>query len=185
MNTELDLVKALASGDQKALSEIYESNYSYIEKMILKNSGDVEDAKDIYQDAMLVFYKNAVKPEFRLTSTIKTYLYGISWRLWMKKLSQKKELTISHKEEYIDAFDFELVSKDADDTLNRIVNMLREHGKNCLEIMERFYFSKQSFDEIAEVLGYASGQVVREQKYRCIKRVREGIKTLKISYELD
>lgn len=184
MKSDQHLVDALKSGDQKTLKSIYEGNYSYIENMVLKNSGSTDDAKDIYQEAMLIFYKNIVKPEFILSSTIKTYLYGISWRLWMKKISQRKELTINREEEYIDAFDFELVSKDPDETLNRVVELLKQHGKNCLEILTRIYFNKQSFDHVAEALGYASGQVVREQKYRCIKRVREGIKENNIKYEL-
>ncbi|MFY0599430.1 MAG: sigma-70 family RNA polymerase sigma factor [Cyclobacteriaceae bacterium] len=183
MSSDQHLIDSLITGDQKTLTKVYEANYSYIEKMVLKNSGTADDARDIYQEAMLIFYKNIVKPEFSLTSTIKTYLYGISWRLWMKKISQRKELTINQDEEYIDAFDFELVSKDPDETLNRVVELLKQHGKNCLEILTRIYFDNQSFDHVANALGYASGQVVREQKYRCIKRVREGIKKNNISYE--
>ncbi len=185
MTNEEKLIEGLRSGDQKILKEIYESNYPTVEKMILKNSGTNDDAKDIYQDAMVIFYNNVLKPQFILSSTVKTYLYAISWRLWMKKIREEKKLTITHKEEYIDAFDFELVSKDPDATLNGVVELLKQHGKNCLEILQRFYFNSQSFDQIASALGYASGQVVREQKYRCIKRVREGIKSSNMSYEFE
>ncbi|MFT6867476.1 MAG: RNA polymerase sigma factor (sigma-70 family) [Cyclobacteriaceae bacterium] len=185
LTNEEHLLVGLKSGDQKILKQVYESNYSAVEKMILKNSGTSDDAKDMFQDAMVIFYKNIQKSDFVLSSSIKTYLYAISWRLWMKKIREEKKLTITHKEEYIDAFDFELVSKDPDATLNGVVELLKQHGKNCLEILTRFYFNNQSFDFIASELGYASGQVVREQKYRCIKRVREGIKSSNMSYEFE
>ncbi len=174
----------LRSGDQTILEEIYESNYKSIERMVLKNSGNEDEAKDIFQDTMIIFYKNVTKPEFELKAKISTYLYAISRRLWLKRLREKSHLTFSEADGQIDAFDFELVSKNPNDTMMKVVELLKEGGKNCLEILKRIYFHKQSFEYIADELGYASGQVVREQKYRCIKRVRKGIESLKLSYNV-
>ena len=177
---EIHQIKGLRSGDQEVLEEVYKKNYLSIERMVIKNSGSKDEAKDIYQDTMMIFYKNISKADFQLTASIGTYLYAISKRLWMSRLKEKSRLTHSEEDQVVDAFDFELVSQNPEETLLKVVDLLKKKGKNCLEILKRIYFNKESFDQIAEALGYASGQVVREQKYRCIKRVREEMKELKV-----
>lgn len=178
---EDETLAGLRAGDQGVLDSIYKTNYQVVEAMVLKNSGSVDEAKDVFQDTMLVFLKNIAKANFQLTAAIGTYLYSIAWRLWMKRLRQTSKLTNSEEDQVIEAFDFEIISKSPDDMLNQVVELLNRNGKNCLEILKKIYFNDLSFDEIAEELGYASGQVVREQKYRCIKRVRGEIKALKLT----
>jgi RNA polymerase sigma factor (sigma-70 family) len=176
-----DCIAGLRSGDQRILEEVYATNYLVIERMILKNSGSTDEAKDVFQDAMIVFYKNISRSDFELTASITTYLYAICRRLWMTKLKEKSKLTFEVQDNPVEAFDFELVTKNPDETMLKVVDLLKQKGKNCLEILKRIYFNKESFDFIASELGYASGQVVREQKYRCIKRVREGFKELHLT----
>lgn len=180
LNEDETLV-GLKSGDQEVLDKVYKTNYATIEAMILKNSGSVDEAKDIFQDTMIVFYKNIAKEGFELSAAISTYLYSIGRRLWMKRLRETSKLTFSEEDSAIEAFDFELISKSGDETLHQVVELLKKNGKNCLEILKKIYFNNLSFDTIASDLGYASGQVVREQKYRCIKRVRQDIKELQLT----
>jgi RNA polymerase sigma factor (sigma-70 family) len=180
---EFDFIERIRRGDQGVIREIYTANYASIERMVLKNSGQLEDAKDVYQEAMIVFYKNVVRPEFVLTSAIQTYLYAISYRVWLKKLRDEKRIIIEEPNEIEEALEYELSSKNPNEALHQTMEMLKKYGKNCLDIMKRFYFHNQSFDLIANELGYASGQVVREKKYRCIKKVREGLNAKNVTYE--
>ena len=65
-------------------------------KMVLKNNGTEEEAQDIYQDALIVFWEKVVKDELTLTAKISTYLYSICYNLWLKELDRKRRL--SHEE---------------------------------------------------------------------------------------
>ncbi len=179
--SETTYLEGLKSGNQELLNKVYSSNYPAIERMVLKNSGSSDEAKDVFQDAMLVFYKNISKEGFELTAAISTYIFAISRRLWLKRLKQKSKLSYDQEDASVEAFDFELISKNPDEIMLRVVELLKQRGKNCLDILKRIYFNNQSFDQIADALGYASGQVVREQKYRCIKRVREDLKGVELS----
>ncbi len=178
---EDETLTGLRSGDQGVLDKVYKDNYRAIESMILKNSGSIDEAKDIFQDTMIVFLKNIAKADFKLTASISTYLYSISRRLWMKRLRETSKLTSTEEDGVEEAFDFELIYESADATLHEVVKLLEKSGKNCLEILKKIYLNDLSFDVIAGELGYASGQVVREQKYRCIKRVRKDIKELQLT----
>jgi RNA polymerase sigma factor (sigma-70 family) len=173
-----ELLANLKLDNQKAIKEIYRSNYSAVEAMILKNSGTKDDAKDVFQDAMIVLYKNVRKIDFELTSSIKTYLYSVSWRMWMQRIKKVKKMdqVLLSYDEQVEPVEFDFPLEKPDNQLQSVIEILEKVGKNCLEILKRYYFNKEDFEVIAESLGYASGQVVREQKYRCIKRVREKMK---------
>lgn len=56
---ELILLKGLARNDKKSVEEIYKHNYNLIQALVVNNSGTADDAKDIFQEAMVVLYEKA------------------------------------------------------------------------------------------------------------------------------
>ena len=78
---EQQLLTGLAKNDARAIENIYKSNFSTIQAFILNNNGSYDDARDIFQEAMIVLYENAKNESFVLTCQIKTYLYSICRRL--------------------------------------------------------------------------------------------------------
>ncbi len=84
-NTET-ILAGLKLADEKIYKELYNTNYMSVEQFILKNSGTIHDAKDIFQDTMLVLVKKVQADNFVLTSSIDTYLFAISRNLWLKRL---------------------------------------------------------------------------------------------------
>ncbi|MEO7048644.1 MAG: sigma factor, partial [Ferruginibacter sp.] len=85
---EQTLLKGLASNDKNCIESIYRENYSLIQSFVLNNNGSVDDARDIFQEAMIVLYEKAGLATFSLTCQLKTYLYSICRRLWLKRLQQ-------------------------------------------------------------------------------------------------
>ena len=55
------IIEELQKGNTKVFTLIYNS-YPLIENYILNNSGSKEDAKDVFQNALLVFYQNFLPP---------------------------------------------------------------------------------------------------------------------------
>ena len=107
LEQELLLLKGLAKNDKKATETIYRSNFNVIQAMILNNNGDEDDAKDIFQESMVVLFEKSRLADFELTCSIKTFLYSVARRLWLKKLASNNK-TISHHEE------IDIVSVDED-----------------------------------------------------------------------
>jgi len=56
-STEKALLQGLAQSDKKAIETIYEENFNMIQSLILNNSGSADDAKDIFQETMIVLYE--------------------------------------------------------------------------------------------------------------------------------
>ncbi len=75
---------------------MYEQNYQFVERFVLKNNGNVDDAKDIFQDIMLALIEKIYADDFELTASLSTYIFAIGKNLWLKKLrniSYHKEIT--------------------------------------------------------------------------------------------
>ncbi len=84
------IVTEIRNKNEVALKELYKTHFPMAAHLICSNSGTEQEARDIYQEAMIAFYENVQRPGFVLTWKIKTYLYAVCWRLWLKRLSEKK-----------------------------------------------------------------------------------------------
>jgi len=56
-------------------------------QLIINNNGDEDDAKDIYQEAIIVLYNKIKSGKFELSSKLKTYIYSVC----RQALAQKAE----------------------------------------------------------------------------------------------
>src|SRR3954451_5131233 len=82
------LLRGLANNDTKAIETIYKDNFKMVQAFILNNNGTYDDARDIFQEAMITLYEKAKSESFVLTSQIKTYIYSVCKRMWLKRLQQ-------------------------------------------------------------------------------------------------
>ena len=87
-SNEQDLLKGLAQDKREAVETIYKQHYNMVQSLVLNNSGTIEEAKDIFQEAIIVLYEKTRSGNFELNCLIKTYLYSVSRRLWLKRLQQ-------------------------------------------------------------------------------------------------
>ena len=172
---ETALLKGLAANDRVAIETIYRENYAVIQSFIIKNNGYPDDARDIFQEAMIVLYEKSRSETFELTCQIRTYLYSICRRLWLKKLQQSQRFYPSHEsaEETIPV-EVDLEShekKDADFTV--MENALSKIGEPCKSLLEAFYIQKKSMPEIADSFGYTNADNAKTQKYKCLVRLKK------------
>ncbi|MFN7330654.1 MAG: RNA polymerase sigma factor, partial [Bacteroidota bacterium] len=53
---EKEILERIQKGDEKALEIIYKKYYRMMTKLVITNSGTEEEARDVYQDALVVFW---------------------------------------------------------------------------------------------------------------------------------
>jgi len=85
----------IATGNPLVIRQIYTQYFDSIAKYILHNKGTIDDAKDIFQDAMMVIYEKAQQADFELQYSLHTFLYTICRNLWLKKLRNKSSKEVS------------------------------------------------------------------------------------------
>jgi len=82
------LLEGLAQNDRLAIETLYRQHYKMVQALIINNQGTIDDARDIFQETMIVLYEKAKSGNFELNCQIKTYVYSVSRRLWLKRLQQ-------------------------------------------------------------------------------------------------
>jgi RNA polymerase sigma factor (sigma-70 family) len=169
------LLKGLADNNVKAIETIYRDNFKMVQSFILNNNGSLDDAKDIFQEAMIALYEKAKSESFVLTCQIKTYLYSVCRRLWLKRL-QHFNRYITPPEGLEEAVpvedDVELHEKRNADLaiMDRALNSL---GEPCKSLLENYYIEKKGMTEIAAQFGYTNADNAKNQKYKCLMRLKK------------
>jgi DNA-directed RNA polymerase specialized sigma24 family protein len=92
-NADELIISEIRKNNAAALKELYQNHYTMIVKLILSNSGTEQEAKDVYQDGVIAFYEKLQQKNFSLTCQIKTYLYAVCRRLWLKGLPKRNDLS--------------------------------------------------------------------------------------------
>lgn len=171
--SEVELLNSLRNGDDKVLKTIYRQNYHTIVNMVTNNGGSLQEAKDIYQETLIVFYEKVKEEDFELNCQIKTFLYSVSRRLWLKQLQRKQRYTIplTDSDEYVD-LSWEDVG-DKEDQYNAMHTALESLGEPCKSILKDFYLRNQSMEEITDKFGYTNADNAKNQKYKCLKRLKK------------
>ena len=174
-NNEKALLQGLARNDKKAVETIYRENFSTVQSLIINNNGTSDDAKDIFQEAMIVLYEKARSGTFELSCQIKTYVYSVSRRLWLKRLQQVNRYTgdIGSADGIVPVEDDveEHAQRDAEfEMMERAISSL---GEPCKSLLEAYYLQKQTMQAIAQSFGYTNAENAKNQKYKCLLRLKK------------
>jgi len=157
----------------KVLERLYVQNFPVIRNFIRKNSGNDDDAADIFQNTIVVFYKKVRLGNLELNCSIQTYLYSICRNLWLDELRAKKK-----KQNLVEELKSVEVEASTPDELNPdgriaiIMKAMNEMGADCKKILGLFYFDRLRMREIATEMGYANEKVAKNIKARCMKKLK-------------
>ena len=171
-----EIIKGILNNENQAMDALYKTHYAMIFNLIVNNSGSSQEAKDIYQEAIIIFYNNITSSDFSLECKIKTYLYSVARRLWLNELKHKYKIVgnINDFEEVIEIEESEeLKILEKEKKLKLMNSCLNELGEPCSSILKEFYINKVSMTEIAEMMGYTNSDNAKNQKYKCLQRLKK------------
>ena len=166
MNNQ-NFIQSIAEGNATAIAKLYKF-FPKVKQYVIKNSGTLQDAEDLFQAALLVIYEKCRDGRLELTSSWEAYLFAICKNMWLNQLRNEKTFTTKENEE---GFNEELFRK--------VEKGTKQLGDKCREILSLFYYHKRSFKDIANELGFVNEKSAKQAKYKCINQLRK----LVISYE--
>ena len=174
------IIELLKQGDQKTLEKIYLENREGFINFSRKYNIEESDAVDIYQDAILILRDNAVSGRIdSLQSNISTYLFAIGKYRIFHNFRVQSKLKMTN--------DFDLVEDNIDFDVNLYGQVLTKEqellkkfydqlGDRCKSILNLFYYQGYTLDEIRSILNYSNKKVLKSQKSRCIKQLKDLVK---------
>lgn len=177
--TDGELLAGLADGSDDALNQLYRRYFPMVMHLVTSNSGSEDDAKDIYQEALVVLYEKVRSGSLELHCQLKTYLYSVSKRLWLKQLAQRSRFMVrdvdtpAENEDALRQINEDLVDhEERDRQFELMADSLDRLGEPCRTLLEDFYIQHLSMQEITEKFGYTNADNAKTQKYKCLMRLK-------------
>jgi RNA polymerase sigma factor (sigma-70 family) len=168
-----DILAKIARGEEEALDFLYKKYYRMMTNIVLRNNGTEQEAKDVFQDALVVFWQKASSKELVLTSKISTYIYSICLNLWRKELERKSRLVQTDGEDG----EPEFMTHERDEKIKIIHECINDLGDTCRKLLSYHYFDGMSMTEIAVKLGYANTDTAKTKKYKCKQKLYNLVKS--------
>jgi len=176
-------IKSLVLSNPKEISKLYYANRDAFLNFGKKYGLNFDDLSDIYQEAFIALRKHAISGKLdAVNSSLKTYLFGIGKYMIYDTLKEKKKTTsyepsLHIANEAIEPISFENTTEELTVEQQLLRTFFKKLGKKCQEMLTLFYSRGLSIDEIVEFTDYTNNSVVRSQKSRCIKTLKEMIKS--------
>lgn len=168
--TDKEIVELITKGKEgKALQKLYKG-FSTIQKSLKKMGASMEEAEDIYQEALFLLITKIQKREFELKSQLTTYLYSVCRFIYLNE--QRSKRTISELPEDVlemeDEYDWEMESKN-----RKAESALKQLGEKCRTLLVDFYHNNFNMEMIAKKFGFGSENSAKAQKFKCLEKARE------------
>ncbi|GAL86859.1 hypothetical protein MYP_4089 [Sporocytophaga myxococcoides] len=173
-----EILKAIRTGDNESvLSNLYKDVLPHIKKYIISNSGSYEDAKDIFQDTVVIFYNQVKLNRFDERKEIGAFMYSVARNLWINKAKRDNKLVNTaefddSEEEGMDVLADMITAEKA----KAIEDLMERVGEECKKLLMYTIYDKVSLKEIAVKMGYSSDQVVKTYSYRCRQKLFNLVK---------
>lgn len=174
--TELEKIKA---NNEAALNHLYVKNYNSVERYIITNSGTKDDAKDIFQEAFMATWRNVQleKYQAKQESGLDQYLFQIAKFKWLDVLRKRKRIQEGEMPENYQ-LPAEEIEKDSETErrINTITAYFKDMKQPCKELLQKFYYQKQSIRVIATHYSWTEA-TAKNNKYRCLEKLRKTVLT--------
>ena len=178
MNTieeEKILLQGLASEDKGAIEKIYRDHFGMVQSLVLNNNGTSDDAADIFQESMIVLFEKARSGSFELHCQLKTFIYAVSRRLWLKKLNHSQRFIApgEQMEELASVEEDMDVHEQRQQEFSIMEMAMSKIGEPCKSLLEAYYVQKKQMQAIAADFGYTNADNAKTQKYKCLVRLKK------------
>ncbi len=173
--SDTKLLEGLAKNDRQAIEVIYARHYNMVQSLVVNNNGSNDEARDIFQEAMIVLYEKSRSGSFELNCQLKTYIYSVCRRLWLKRLQylQRYVPDISSREDIVAVEDELELHEQKNLEFQTMERALSGLGEPCKSLLEAFYIQKRNMSDIAGSFGYTNADNAKNQKYKCLMRLKK------------
>lgn len=169
-------MNALITNDVKIIKRLYQENFVKVKSFVLKNKGQIEDAEDIFQKALMQIAVRYEVEKFEIKSSFEAYLFTVCKNLWRKELNASKgKVTEYNFQELDDESDAIAKSALEQKRWELFTEKLFEIAGRCKELLN-LYFADVSYPEIVTSLDYGSEAVARQAVYKCKERLKALIR---------
>lgn len=176
------IINEIRSGNEehlKALYRLYRNEFiAWSGKQYGANG---EQAKDVFQDAVIAFYSNIQTGKLTtLTCTLKSYLFEIGKRKLINLLKRERRITYEIDPQLINRKENEDYMNEENEvhSQEQIREAIAKLPEDCQSVLKLFYFKEYDMDSIAREMGYKNADTAKSKKSVCMKRLLTELKKI-------
>jgi DNA-directed RNA polymerase specialized sigma24 family protein len=163
---------------EKLFTHLYKKAFPATARYINKKGGSFEEARDVFQDALVIYYEKLTGSSFVLNVDESSYILGIAKHLWAKSFRAGIRYTP------LDHYNSEFIEYENEQpSIPMLLHYLETAGQKCMDMLKAFYYDKLPVATIARLFGYSTVHSAAVQKYKCLEKVRETVKEKSLAYE--
>jgi RNA polymerase sigma factor (sigma-70 family) len=172
-----EIIEGIQKRDNKVLTIIYKDLFPGISSYVKKHGGSNDDAKDVFQESIIIIFRQIEEKSLDIKTGFENYLYGIARIIWLKILRNKeiRDRNINLLEE--PEHEYQLSDDLIDDELE--LRIFRKHfltlGKECQKLLT-LSFNDVPNKTISEMMEYKNEKVVSNVRYKCKEKLEQKIK---------
>lgn len=164
--------------NEKALSYLYSHTLKKVKGYILSNNGSPDEANDIFQDAVIIFFKAVIENKFEDSLSVNAYIFTVSKNLWINTAKRKRTLV------HVDIEDQQL-SNEAHSQLDTMISKEKREALNiayskldepCRKLLGLVAYEKLSMKELQVKMNLTSENAAKTMHYRCKQSFHKIIK---------
>lgn len=142
MHPDHRYIEAFRRNDERSIRELYRQHSAQTIRWVGSHGGSTEDAKDVFQEALVAIFEKAQNLDFVLTCPIGALLHVIVSRKWVDRIRQKnRDMRVSKSEEQ------RYASETEGDVLEAAEEILAENARQA-----RIRLAFQQISEICQQL---------------------------------
>lgn len=148
-------------------------------KRFLKTLGcPAMDAEDIFQEALVIYCRKKIDPEFVLTTDSYFYVRNTCKLLWYNQSRKAGKMPTFELDRDVAEQDDQWFQKEM--KMNILEKAIDQLGEQCRQLLQLFYGAGWNMTDIAKKIGLRNDKVAKVQKYRCIQKAKENATSLEI-----
>ena len=175
-----EMALLIKQNDAATLKALYLTNFPKVRRYVLKNNGDEQQAKDVYQEAFVAMWRNIKNDRFldQRQTMINGYLFRIAkhkWLDYLRSAKYKNTIFINHDLEFNEQE--EDIEDNNDQGIKSIMDCFEKLDERCQMLLKLFYFERRPFAEIAKILAMDEASA-KNAKYRCQEQLNNMIQII-------
>ncbi|HBS85066.1 MAG: hypothetical protein A2W91_07505 [Bacteroidetes bacterium GWF2_38_335] len=169
--SDKEIIEGLLIRDNEIILFIYKKFFPGIRKYVMSNSGSADDAMDVFQESIIVFYNKVRNEEMDLSKNMRMAFFNICKAIWSNEIKHRKEKPLNENIP-------ENLPETPPEIEEKIHVLLTRHFKKIDPDHRRIlnlYIEGKSYQEMEKITGLSLSNL-RKKKHEAIRKLLISLK---------
>jgi len=181
------ILNGIKNRKDSILEYLYREYYPQILRIILKHNGNEQDARDLFQEALIIIFNRLRKGDLVIKYSFHNYFIVLCKFIWFRQnniksgfdpeqLADESPVALKTEPDVVQEGPGDKIYEEYIETQSEKIfqRHYRKLPGDCKRVLKMF-FRKKSFREISDKMKYTGEDYARRKKYLCMQQLMKMI----------